>query len=73
MGIFGRLGEVVVIEREEPLDPGVLQFQEAGALVGRRDVDLRGLRWSENPLEQVEEMNSDVGGHTTRLGGNSLP
>ena len=56
-----RGGNIARIHGEIPANGRALKFQRASHVGGGRDVNLLALDLSEQPEQQVEEMNADVG------------
>lgn len=55
-------GEIMIINREEPADLRFFELQETGHAAGIAEKDLYIAHSAKEPLEEVKEVDSDVGG-----------
>jgi len=55
-------GEIVIIDGEEPADAGFFELEEAGHAAGIAEKDLDIAHCAKEPLEEVKEMDANVGG-----------
>lgn len=66
-------GEIVIINGEKPADFRFFKLQKASHAVGIAEKDLDITHSTKEPLEEVKEMDANIGGNATRFFDIALP